>query len=178
MCLTPLRKVAKRVCEGTLRRYFSKFSGCFVPFVDPGRGKRFDAERGGSIVPRRGRKVCTIPRVLAGGIRSFLYATGGLKSCKCGRIGLGLKYPSEAIIAGKEKTKFLSRPRGLSQFLSTIFRGYGLRVSVGAEVKVRSPRRFRAVLPVCGGCPLGRLVVRPHIRGRFCGGAPGLSACT
>lgn len=82
---------------------------------------------------------------------------------------MGLNYPSTAIATGGGNTKFLTSPSTLSTFLRRVFTRDPLGVSVGAEVNIRGPSRFRHLLSVFSRCPVRGLVIRPHILGRFCG---------
>ena len=156
----PMEGITGAIFRQVHSRFFPGVDKYYMPFVSPGKERKFSRRDVGELLPESNRGVRAVPQLLTCRAEDFLWAADWL-------VNLNLGCPSGTVTAKGKGSGLLRDPEELDRFLEQIFHDVKIAVSIKTRVGFQSPEEFRALTACFRRYPWSELIIHPRVREDF-----------
>lgn len=171
--MAPLEGITGYVYRNAHSTYFPKFDKYFTPFLAPhGEKEKLTHRERNDVAPEHNEGLNVVPQILTNKSSEFIRVAGYLKELGYEEVNLNLGCPSGTVVTKFKGAGFLAKPEQLHIFLTEIFEGLDMRISVKTRVGMYDTTEFPTLLGIFNQFPLEELIIHPRLRQEFYSGTP------
>lgn len=163
----PMEGITGAIFRQVHSRFFPGVDKYYMPFVSPGKERKFSRRDVGELLPESNRGVRAVPQLLTCRAEDFLWAADWLAELGYEEVNLNLGCPSGTVTAKGKGSGLLRDPEELDRFLERIFHDVKIAVSIKTRVGFQSPEEFRALAVCFRRYPWSELIIHPRVREDF-----------
>lgn len=168
----PLEGISWYVYRNMQAGHF-RAADCYVtPFIAPNQKREIRNKDKQDILPEHNRGLCVVPQIIGNRADEFIDTAKQLREMGYGEINLNLGCPSNTVVAKGKGSGFLSRPEELERFLTEIFDGLDMEISVKTRIGRYDGEEFYELLELFNRFPIKELIIHPRIQKEFYNGRP------
>lgn len=163
----PMEGITGYVFRNAFHSCFPYIDKYFMPFLHPKEFGNFSAREKEELLPRHNKDLRAVPQILTNDSMDFIKAAKRLEEYGYREVNLNLGCPSKPVVAKGRGAGFLAEPRKLDRFLTEIFEGCGIEISVKTRLGIEDADEFGLLLDIYNKYPLKELIIHPRVQQDF-----------
>ncbi len=162
--LAPMEGIITSTFRSAYFNHFNEADEYYTPFLtSPGLGKKELNE----ILPETNPAGPLIPQILTNNSETFISICDTLKKYDYDTVNLNLGCPSGTVVSKKRGAGFLRYPEELERFLSEIFEGSDMNISVKTRIGFDDSEEWPEILNIFNRFPIKELIIHPRTRQEY-----------
>lgn len=146
---------------------------CYItPFIAPNQNREIRNKEKQDILKEHNQGLCVVPQIIGNRADEFIHAAKQIQDLGYTQINLNLGCPSNTVVAKGKGSGFLSKPEELERFLTEIFEGLDMELSVKTRIGRYHEDEFYELLDLFNRFPISQLIIHPRIQKEFYRGKP------
>lgn len=171
--MAPLEGITGYIYRNAYSAYFQKFDKYFTPFLAPhGEKEKLTHRERNDVAPEHNEGLYVVPQILTAKSSEFIRVAKYLQELGYEEVNLNLGCPSGTVVTKSKGAGFLANPEALKQFLTEIFEGLDMRISVKTRIGMQDTSEFEELLELFKQFPMEELIIHPRLRSEFYTGEP------
>lgn len=171
--MAPLEGITGYIYRNAYSTYFKRFDKYFTPFLAPhGEKERLTHRERNDVAPEHNEGLYVVPQILTNKSSEFIRVANYLQGLGYEEVNLNLGCPSGTVVTKGKGAGFLAKPEELKQFLTEIFEGVDMKISIKTRIGMYDTTEFSELLDIFEQFPLEELIVHPRLREEFYTGSP------
>lgn len=171
--MAPLEGITGYVYRNAYHTYFRAFDKYFTPFLAPhGEKEKLTHRERSDIAPEHNEGMYVVPQILTNQANQFVRVAKELKALGYEEVNLNLGCPSGTVVSKNKGAGFLAKPEELKQFLTDIFEGLDMKISVKTRIGMYETEEFLELMDIFEQFPLEELIIHPRLREEYYKGIP------
>lgn len=168
----PLEGISWYVYRNIHARHF-KAADCYVtPFIAPNQKREIRNKDKQDILPEHNQGLRVVPQIIGNRADEFVDTAKQLQELGYREINLNLGCPSGTVVAKGKGSGFLAKPEELERFLTEIYDGLDMEISIKTRIGRYDPDEFYELLDLFNRFPIKELIIHPRIQKEFYNGKP------
>lgn len=168
----PLEGISWYVYRNMQAKHF-RGADCYItPFIAPNQNREIRNKEKQDILKEHNQGLCVVPQIIGNRADEFIYAAKQIQDLGYTQINLNLGCPSNTVVAKGKGSGFLSKPEELERFLTEIFEGLDMELSVKTRIGRYHEDEFYELLDLFNRFPISQLIIHPRIQKEFYKGKP------
>ena len=172
----PLEGLTDSIYRRLHHRYFPGIDRYYTPFFSPTIHRSLTPREARELPPTDSLDYTVIPQVLTKNADDFIWMAQECANRGYQQINLNLGCPSGTVTAKGKGSGMLRQPEALDAFLSQIFAGSPLPVSIKTRIGFETAEEFLGLLEIFNRYPICQLTVHPRVRKAFYNGSVDMDA--
>lgn len=166
--MAPLEGITGYIYRNAYSTYFEKFDKYFTPFLAPhGEKEKLTHRERNDVAPENNEGLYVVPQILTNKSGEFIRVAKYLQALGYHEVNLNLGCPSGTVVTKYKGAGFLAKPEELKQFLTEIFDGLDMRISIKTRIGMYDTSEFAELLDIFEQFPLEELIIHPRLRQEF-----------
>ena len=171
--MAPLEGITGYIYRNAYSTYFKRFDKYFTPFLAPhGEKERLTHRERNDVAPEHNEGLYVVPQILTNKSSEFIRVANYLQGLGYDEVNLNLGCPSGTVVSKGKGAGFLARPDELKQFLTEIFDGIDMKISIKTRIGMYDTAEFSELLDIFEQFPLEELIIHPRLKEEFYKGEP------
>lgn len=170
----PMEGITGHVYRNLYQSCFHNIDKYFTPFIVGNRKAGIKARELRDVLPENNPDITIVPQILTADAKEFINTANRLKILGYNEVNLNLGCPSGTVVSKGRGSGFLAEPDKLDIFLSEIFAGTDMKISVKTRLGRDDVSEFDGLLDIFCKYPMEELIVHPRIRNELYSGHPHL----
>lgn len=171
--MAPLEGITGYIYRNAYSAYFKKFDKYFTPFLAPhGEKEKLTHRERNDVAPENNEDLNVVPQILTSKSSEFIRVAKYLQDLGYEEVNLNLGCPSGTVVSKYKGAGFLAKPEELRRFLTEIFEGLDMRISIKTRIGMYDTSEFAELMDIFEQFPLEELIVHPRLREEFYTGEP------
>lgn len=171
--MAPLEGITGYIYRNAYHTYFPDFDKYFTPFLAPHSEKEKLTHRERmDIAPEHNEGLYVVPQILTNQSSQFIRVAKQLQALGYEEVNLNLGCPSKTVVTKYKGAGFLAKPEELERFLTEIFEGLSMRISIKTRLGMDDTGEFGELLTIFEQFPLEELIIHPRLCRELYRGAP------
>lgn len=170
----PMEGITGHVYRNLYQSCFHNIDKYFTPFIVGNRKAGMKARELRDVLPENNPDITIVPQILTADAKEFINTANRLKVLGYNEVNLNLGCPSGTVVSKGRGAGFLANPDKLDIFLSEIFAGTDMKISVKTRLGRDDVSEFDGLLDIFCKYPMEELIVHPRIRNELYSGHPHL----
>lgn len=171
--MAPLEGITGYIYRNAYSTYFKRFDKYFTPFLAPhGEKERLTHRERNDVAPEHNEGLYVVPQILTNKSSEFIRVANYLQGLGYEEVNLNLGCPSGTVVTKGKGAGFLAKSEELKQFLTEIFEGVDMKISIKTRIGMYDTTEFSELLDIFEQFPLEELIIHPRLREEFYTGSP------
>ncbi len=171
--MAPLEGITGYIYRNAHSAYLGKLDKYFTPFLSPhGEKENLTHRERNDVAPEHNMGLNVVPQILTNKSSQFIRVAKYLQDLGYKEVNLNLGCPSGTVVSKNKGSGFLAKPEELQQFLTEIFDGLDMRISIKTRIGMTDTSEFAELLDIFEQFPLEELIIHPRLRQEFYTGNP------
>ena len=166
----PLEGLTDSTYRALHHKYFPGVDRYYTPFFSPTVHRVLTNRESRELPAADTLGVVVIPQILCKVAEDFVWMTGVCRDLGYPEVNLNLGCPSGTVTAKGKGSGMLRDLDNLDRFLSEIFEGTHLPISVKTRIGFSDPQEWPAILEILNRYPVKELTIHPRVRSAFYNG--------
>lgn len=168
----PMEGISWYVYRNMQAKHFQAADCYITPFIAPNQKREIRNKDKQDILPEHNGSLCVVPQIIGNRADEFIDTAKQLRDLGYKQVNLNLGCPSNTVVAKGKGAGFLSRPEELEHFLTEVFEGLDMEISVKTRIGRYDAEEFYELLDLFNRFPISELIVHPRIQKEFYSGTP------
>ena len=160
----PMEGITGYLYRQVYQELFAGIDKYFTPFIVPHTIKGLNSREKNDILPEHNEGINLVPQILTNQAEDFIRVAKTLQSYGYEEVNLNLGCPSKTVVSKKKGSGFLEEPRRLDVFLSEIFEGLDMEISVKTRIGISEPEEFGTLMEIYNRYPIKELIIHPRVQ--------------
>ncbi len=163
----PMEGLTDSIYRRLHHQHFAGVDRYFMPFLSPTVHRTLTHKEDRELPFADTESFVAIPQILTKSAEDFLWAAQVCHDRGYGEVNLNVGCPSGTVVSKGKGSGMLRDLSELDAFLSRIFAGSPLPISVKTRLGLADPQEFPAILEVYNRYPIRELTIHPRVRKQF-----------
>lgn len=168
----PMEGITIYLYRNAYEEFFGEIDKYFTPFLMPNGKRTFRTRELLDVLPENNEGIYLVPQILTKKSVEFIKVARELKEMGYNEVNLNVGCPSKTVVSKGKGSGFLRDLGELDHFLTEIFDGLDMKISVKTRIGLREPEEFGAILEMYNRHPLHELIIHPRLQKEFYTGTP------
>lgn len=176
--MAPLEGITGYLYRNTYHKHFEPLDKYFTPFISPNQKKICRTRERNDILPEHNEGMNVVPQILTNRADMFLKTVDYLKEYGYEEVNLNIGCPVGTVVSKKKGAGFLSELDDLKRFLSEIYEGTDVKISIKTRIGMENPEEFEQIVDIYNQFPLHELIIHPRTREDYYKNTPHMESFT
>lgn len=169
--LAPMEGLTGYIYRNSHKDFFGEIDRYFTPFI---ASKKLSSREKNDVLPEHNEDMTVIPQILTNKSSEFISIAKQLEQRGYTTVNLNLGCPSGTVVAKHRGAGFLGLPEELEKFLSEIFRGCPIDISIKTRIGIDDVSESADIISMYNKFPLEELIIHPRLQTELYSGKPHL----
>lgn len=174
--MAPLEGITGYIFRSAYHEYFGGIDKYVTPFISPNQKKICRTREKKDILPENNEGMNVVPQILTNHPEMFIKTADFLKDYGYREVNLNLGCPVGTVVSKKKGAGFLAEKEKLRIFLSEIYTGCDIKISVKTRIGMESPEEFEELMELFNQFPIYELIIHPRTREDYYKNTPNMKA--